>query len=416
MTTTLLGSSINTTSGTHTVTATPAVDDMIIIITLQSGSIAQVAPTDNNGGTYTRVGGIVKNSSADGLDVWMRRDVVASGVSTIFTHAPGTTTGGGLIVYKSTGITLNGALAAAKFNYQNNQSSGGTPTPVLNNAAETGHALIGAVFNGTSPATMTPRSSPAYTEDVDTGYSTPTTGIESMHINSGETGTSIAWGNTSASAFGSFILELDDGNFDLRFIEFFDGVSQNLTGKTPDAGNSWSAVWTDTGSDQFITNGSGEGSNTGLAGGGFIYTANINVGGAANSSADTRQQATIKANPDSTHPLYFVTRYQGTGDFYLVGFFGTFIRMYKCVGGTMSQVGSDLTFTTKIEDRIALENYGSVFDVYVNDILKTTFSDSSVSSAGRAGIAAGDVTNRIDNSFFRRCVENRSLLRGICCI
>jgi hypothetical protein len=55
---------------------------------------------------------------------------------------------------------------------------------------------------------MTPRGTPAYTERADVGYSTPTTGLEVMSIDSGETGTSIAWGGTSGSAFCSLAIEL----------------------------------------------------------------------------------------------------------------------------------------------------------------------------------------------------------------
>jgi hypothetical protein len=82
-----------------------------------------------------------------------------------------------------------------------------TPTCVLNSAALTTNALIGAVFNGTNPATMTPRAS--WTERADVGYATPTSGLEVMSRDSGETATSIAWGGTSASAFCASVFELD---------------------------------------------------------------------------------------------------------------------------------------------------------------------------------------------------------------
>jgi hypothetical protein len=207
---TLLGSSFNTTSGTHTVTATPAVGDLIVIVTIATGSVATTACTDNNGsGTYNVICSPVKASSADTMTIQVRTAAIASATSTVFTCAPGTTTGGGIAVYKVTGISRVGSNAIRQSAIQSNQSSGGTPTPVFGFAALTTSAVIGAVFNATSSATLTPRSSPSYTEDVDTGYSTPTTGIETMHVNSGETGTNIAWGSTSGSAFCSAVVEID---------------------------------------------------------------------------------------------------------------------------------------------------------------------------------------------------------------
>lgn len=210
---TLLGTqTVNTNSGTKTVTATPAVGDLIVLVVAHSGNTANVAPTDNNSagaGTYTRVNTCVKASSADTMQVWVRNSFIGSASSTVFTHAPGTTSGGGIGVFKVTGMTRSGLNAIRQSAIQSNQGAAGTPTPVLGVAALTGNPLIGAVFNATSPATMTARGTPAYSERFDVGYSTPTTGLETMTIGSGETGTSIAWGSTSGSAFCSVIVELD---------------------------------------------------------------------------------------------------------------------------------------------------------------------------------------------------------------
>lgn len=217
-TVTLLGTQkFNTTSGTHTVVATPAVGDLIVILVANTGNTANVAPTDNNsdgaGGTgqYSRLNTCVKASSADTMQMWVRESKIGSASSTTFTHAPGTSTGGGLGVFKITGMNRAGLLALVQSAIQSNQAAAGTPTPVLGSAASTNNPLIGGVFNATNPATMTARSSPAYTERFDTGWATPTTGVETMSIDSGETGTSIAWGGTSASAFCSIIVELNAG-------------------------------------------------------------------------------------------------------------------------------------------------------------------------------------------------------------
>jgi hypothetical protein len=202
----------NTNSGTHTVTATPAVNDLIIIIAANTGNVSSNPPTDNNSdglGTYSTVATSVKATSADTMRIFVRNSLIGSNTSTVFSHAPGTTSGGGLVVLKVTGMTNAGLAAIKQTAKQKNQASGGTPTPVFSVAANTLNPVIGAVFNETTTAaTMTPRGTPAYTERADVGYSTPTTGLEVMSIDSGETGTSIAWGSTSSSAFCSLAIEL----------------------------------------------------------------------------------------------------------------------------------------------------------------------------------------------------------------
>jgi hypothetical protein len=209
-TVTLLGTAtFNTTSGTKTVTATPAVNDLIIIITAHTGNTSAAAPTDNNSsGTYTLIDSAVKVTSADTMRVYIRNSFITSATSTIFTHAPGASSGGGLAVFKVTGMSKVGANADRQSAKQDNQASG-TPAPVFASNVLTTNPVIGAVFNGANPAAMTPRGTPTYTEAFDLGYSTPTTGLEAMYINSGETGTTITWGSSSATAFCSLVLELD---------------------------------------------------------------------------------------------------------------------------------------------------------------------------------------------------------------
>jgi hypothetical protein len=100
------------------------------------------------------------------------------------------------------------------------QSAGGagtTPAPVLlrrvgttfsgTQAALTANLCIGVVMGGTvTPAITQPAS---WTESVDLSYLTPTTGMETAFRNSGETGSTITWGSTIATAFASMVIELD---------------------------------------------------------------------------------------------------------------------------------------------------------------------------------------------------------------
>lgn len=208
ITVSLLGTpTFNTTSGTKTVTATPAVGDLVIIITAHSGNKSTAAPTDNQtGGTYTLVNTAVKATSADTMKVWVRNNLITSATSTVFTHAPGTTTGGGLVVIDCQGMDKAGSSAIVRSGIQSNIASG-TPAPSLGATPSSANAIIGAVFNASNPATLTPRS--GYTELYDSGYNTPATGLEVMSDNSGETSATITWGGTSATAFCSVAVELN---------------------------------------------------------------------------------------------------------------------------------------------------------------------------------------------------------------
>lgn len=201
---TLLGQLFNTNSGTQTVTATPAVNDLIVIVTAHTGNTSAAAPTDDQSGTYTEITSAVKATSADTMRVFIRTALIPSAVSTVFTHAPGTSTGGGLVVLKVTGMSKTGATAARQSAKQDNTAAA-TPAPTFASACLTGNAVIGAVFSST--AAMNPPTN--YTEQSDSNYLTPTTGLETVSRDSGETGTTITWGSATTTEFGSLVVELD---------------------------------------------------------------------------------------------------------------------------------------------------------------------------------------------------------------
>jgi len=210
ITVSLLGTpTFNTTSGTKTVTATPAVGDLVIIITAHTGNTSTAAPTDNNsggGGTYTLINSAVKASSADTMRVWVRNNLITSATSTVFTHAPGTTTGGGLVVIDCQGGDKAGSSAIVQSAIQSNAAAG-TPAPVFGAAPNSQNAIIGAVFNARNPAALTPRTN--YTELYDSGYNTPATGLEVMADNSGETSATITWGGSAGTVFASLVVEVE---------------------------------------------------------------------------------------------------------------------------------------------------------------------------------------------------------------
>jgi hypothetical protein len=219
------GSSWVTTGGNTTVTATPTLDDLIIVIAGTSGLAGGTTTvTDNSSdgfGTtpgYTQIDVDRTGFSTTGvLTMWVRNRLIKSGTSTIFTAAQVGSTGGGLQVCRVSGMSIVGLGAVRGAGGQSTITAATTPAPVLlrrvgttfsgTQAALTANLCIGVVMNGSNPATMTAPAS--WTESVDLGYITPTTGMETAFRNSGETGSTITWGSTTATAGASMAIELD---------------------------------------------------------------------------------------------------------------------------------------------------------------------------------------------------------------
>jgi hypothetical protein len=204
---------INTTTGTKTTAAfTPALGDLLILITFHTANTSATAPTDDNAdglGAYTQITGCLaqKNTSADTMRFWIRNALVGSATSTTATHAPGTTTGGGVVAMRVSGMTKTGATAALVTGAQQNQAGGGTPTVTLSGTPTGTNPMVGAVFNQSVPPILTEPS--GWTENNDIGYSTPTTGLEVVRDDTGFASGTVTWGSASGSGFCSFAVELD---------------------------------------------------------------------------------------------------------------------------------------------------------------------------------------------------------------
>jgi hypothetical protein len=211
-TTTFAGATWTTAAGNKTVTATPAANDLIVVVTANSGrTTAQLAAiTDNNSdglGAYDRVAVATKGTNVDSIGIYVRRALIGSATSTVFTATQSSDTGGGLVVYRISGMTLVGGAAVRGIGAQNNVASG-TPSLSLTQAALTGNPLIGAVFTTTNgSANSAPPTS--WTEGNDQGYTTPASGIETVHRSSGFTSATVAWTAAAPSAFCSIAVELD---------------------------------------------------------------------------------------------------------------------------------------------------------------------------------------------------------------
>ena len=208
---TQLGATFNTTAGNHTVTATPAVNDLIVLVLANTGYSAATAPTDNNAdglGAYTLAQTNVKNASGDRIDVWVRNAKVGSATSTTFT-GPGTgSSGGGLFVLKVTGMTKAGSAAVRQAAGASNVAGASAPTTTWGGAALTGNPIVIAVFNATSPAGVSAPSTGTWSSLSNVGYSTPTTGAKVMSLDSGWTSATVTWGSTT-TAYANVAVELD---------------------------------------------------------------------------------------------------------------------------------------------------------------------------------------------------------------
>ena len=222
------GSLWNTTAGTATnkaVTATPVLNDLIVVIGGSSGLAGGVTGvTDDNSdgfGTtpgYTQIDVDRTGFSTTGvLTMWIRNRLIRSATSTVFTAAQNGSSGGGLEVCRVSGMSIVGLGAVRGSGGQSSGGAGNTPAPVLlrrvgttfsgTQAALTANLCIGCVMGGTATPAITQRG--GWTESVDLSYTVPATGMETAFRNSGEIGSTITWGSTIATAFASMAIELD---------------------------------------------------------------------------------------------------------------------------------------------------------------------------------------------------------------
>jgi hypothetical protein len=215
----------DTTAGNKTITATPTVGDLMVIVAASTGlSVGALSISDNQSGTnaatYTKIGASFTGfSTLGGIDAWVRNKLITSGTSTVFTATQTGSTGGGLIVFRVAGMSIVGVGAIRGAGGQSTGTAGVAPAPVLlgrvgttfsgTQAALTTNGIITAISNELNPGGTTIRSSPAYTRDTDLGYNSPTTGFDAGHLNSGESASTLTWGGTSGGIFASIAIELD---------------------------------------------------------------------------------------------------------------------------------------------------------------------------------------------------------------
>ena len=206
------GSTFTTTAGNKTSSAVATLLDLYVVVCAASGTSAANADTtsvtdDNTDGlgTYTLIVE-TDNTQTTRLKIFVRNALVQAAVTTVVTANQANSNGGGLAVFRVTGMQRAGAGAVVKSKAAS-FAAAGTPAATFGSAVNTANATCGGLWNGTSPATVTEPT--GWTEQVDLGYSTPTTGLETIRRDSGFSGTTVTWGSTSATAGAVALIELD---------------------------------------------------------------------------------------------------------------------------------------------------------------------------------------------------------------
>lgn len=205
------GSTWNTNANSQQVVATPAVDDLIVIVHGASGWASGETGTvgDDQGGSYDIVGGDpLSSAGGTGGALWIsiRTALIASAVSFTWTVNNQAATGGGLTVFRVSGMSRVGSGAVKQVVGESTQTEN-PPSIAFGAATLTENPIILAVLGEDNPAGVTPPT--GFTEAHDGGWATPTTGIEVCFVNSGQTSSSYAWSGGALTDHNEVGIELD---------------------------------------------------------------------------------------------------------------------------------------------------------------------------------------------------------------
>jgi len=193
-----------------TTSFTPTVGDLLVFMSAVGATVdAGAATASNNGITF---GTEITHAVRGGIDTqyaYVAGQLVPSS-PTAMTCTMDVTgdngTGAIDFVAAITGMSKVNS-AAVRQSGTNNGAAGTTPSVTMGSAILTTNPVIAFMQNVSNPAGVTPPAN--FTELSDTGYPTPDKGAEYAHRNSGETGTTITWGGTSATAWSAIVIEFD---------------------------------------------------------------------------------------------------------------------------------------------------------------------------------------------------------------
>lgn len=182
---------------------TPAPFSTLYLQGAITGASPVAAPSDDSGGAITWTRKQTNDGAGRSIGLW---------IGTL-----GATVGSYTITFDVTSGTSTGCVASlgeTNAVYRQSNTNAGTsaaaPNVTVTDAILTSSFAIGSVFNNSNTPTLTPPVN--WTEDNDVGYNTPTSGMETCYINTGETGTTITWQNTTGSAWRAYVAEFSDSN------------------------------------------------------------------------------------------------------------------------------------------------------------------------------------------------------------
>jgi len=185
---------------------TPTADSLLVVIAFA---------TSTNNGVITGGGLTWTNRFFDGSGTSVALIATAQvggapGSMTVTFDCTGdAATGCAFTVFQVTGHNASVPLAQASTGLSS-FGTGATPAVTLAAARNTLNAYMAGAFNVTNPAGIAQPS--GWTETADTGYSTPTIGMETAFRAGGETSATITWGGVSASAGSAYAIEINEAS------------------------------------------------------------------------------------------------------------------------------------------------------------------------------------------------------------
>jgi hypothetical protein len=204
-----VSSHVTTDASSYSTTSfTPAANDLLIAFVVAPATVAAGTFSDSLGGTWSKVTSRTKASGADTIYCFVRDTLVsATSMTATFDCTGDGATGCSLQVARVSGMLFAGLTAIRQSSGENNGSAGATPAPAFAVACLTGSPTLCVIGNGSNPVGTTVPT--GWTQLNIGANNNPTKGAQDASRDSGFTGTTITWASTSATAFGTVIVELE---------------------------------------------------------------------------------------------------------------------------------------------------------------------------------------------------------------
>lgn len=206
----LAGNADTTSAGTGATTGafTPAAGDLLVALCFTTGDADNGVTDSISSDVWERVHTTATSLATGQCSLWIRT-IRATAVSmTVTSTVGGSSTGHALVVLNIAGVGAgnNGAIALRQAKFRE-VGTAGAHAATFDDTTLTTSAILGfAIHANANPAAVAPPT--GFTEVIDDGYSSPTTGYEACYQASGFVGTAVTW-NTSVNSSWTLIAEID---------------------------------------------------------------------------------------------------------------------------------------------------------------------------------------------------------------